>query len=95
MSVTEGGIKYPETMEAGKPKIGGLMDPRQGCVDRATRCQTCAGTSGFLCLLNICANMTHYNTSLTIHTHFQVILLDVLVISVILNWQNQFIISDF
>ena len=43
MSVTEGGIKYAETMEAGKPKIGGLMDPRQGTIDRTTRCQTCAG----------------------------------------------------
>ncbi len=43
MSVTDGGIQYPETMEAGKPKIGGLMDPRQGVVDRLSRCQTCAG----------------------------------------------------
>ncbi|XP_057301652.1 DNA-directed RNA polymerase II subunit RPB1-like [Hydractinia symbiolongicarpus] len=43
MSATEGGIKYAETMEAGKPKIGGLMDPRQGTIDRMTRCQTCAG----------------------------------------------------
>lgn len=43
MSVTEGGIKYPETYEGGRPKIGGLMDPRQGVVDRMSRCQTCAG----------------------------------------------------
>uniref|UniRef100_A0A1I8H8Q8 DNA-directed RNA polymerase subunit n=1 Tax=Macrostomum lignano TaxID=282301 RepID=A0A1I8H8Q8_9PLAT len=43
MSVTEGGILYPETMEAGKPKLGGLMDPRQGVIDRMSRCQTCAG----------------------------------------------------
>ncbi|XP_064638126.1 DNA-directed RNA polymerase II subunit RPB1-like [Lineus longissimus] len=44
MSVTDGGgIKYPETMEGGRPKIGGLMDPRQGCIDRTSRCQTCAG----------------------------------------------------
>lgn len=44
MSVTDnGGIKYPETMEGGRPKLGGLMDPRQGVVDRSTRCQTCAG----------------------------------------------------
>lgn len=43
MSVTEGGIKYPETTEGGRPKLGGLMDPRQGVVDRASRCQTCAG----------------------------------------------------
>ncbi|CAH0392429.1 unnamed protein product [Bemisia tabaci] len=43
MSVTEGGIQYPETMEGGRPKLGGLMDPRQGVVDRMSRCQTCAG----------------------------------------------------
>ncbi|XP_030760113.1 DNA-directed RNA polymerase II subunit RPB1-like [Sitophilus oryzae] len=43
MSVTEGGIRYPETMEAGRPKLGGLMDPRQGVIDRQSRCQTCAG----------------------------------------------------
>ncbi|EFX60398.1 hypothetical protein DAPPUDRAFT_277716 [Daphnia pulex] len=31
MSVTEDGITYPEIYEyAGKPKLGGLMDPRQG-----------------------------------------------------------------
>ena len=30
MSVTDSGIRYTETMEAGKPKLGGLMDPRQG-----------------------------------------------------------------
>ena len=43
MSVTEGGIKYSETMEGGRPKLGGLMDPRQGTIDRNSRCQTCAG----------------------------------------------------
>jgi DNA-directed RNA polymerase II subunit RPB1 len=43
MSVTEGGIKYPEITEGGQPKIGGLMDPRQGVIDRTSRCQTCAG----------------------------------------------------
>jgi len=44
MSVTHpGGIQYPYTMEGGKPKIGGLMDPRQGVIERTGRCQTCAG----------------------------------------------------
>jgi len=43
MSVTEGGICYPETMEGGRPKLNGLMDPRQGVIDRQSRCQTCAG----------------------------------------------------
>ncbi|KAK9505662.1 hypothetical protein O3M35_009660 [Rhynocoris fuscipes] len=43
MSVTEGGIRFPETMEGGRPKLGGLMDPRQGVIDRMSRCQTCAG----------------------------------------------------
>lgn len=44
LSVTEGGIKYPETTEGGRPKLGGLMDPRQGVIERTGRCQTCAGT---------------------------------------------------
>lgn len=44
MSVTEGGIRYPETTEGGRPKLGGLMDPRQGVIERTGRCQTCAGT---------------------------------------------------
>nr|CAD7194309.1 unnamed protein product [Timema douglasi] len=43
MSVTEGGIRFPETYEGGRPKQGGLMDPRQGVIDRNSRCQTCAG----------------------------------------------------
>ncbi|THD24542.1 DNA-directed RNA polymerase II largest subunit [Fasciola hepatica] len=44
MSVTsDGGIKYAETLEGGRPKLGGLMDPRQGCVDRNSICQTCSG----------------------------------------------------
>ena len=43
MSVTEGGVRYPEVYEGGRPKLGGLMDPRQGAVDRTSRCQTCAG----------------------------------------------------
>ncbi|KAH9413971.1 DNA-directed RNA polymerase II subunit RPB1 [Dermatophagoides pteronyssinus] len=43
MSVTEGGIQFAEIYENGRPKIGGLMDPRQGVVDRTSRCQTCAG----------------------------------------------------
>lgn len=43
MSVTEGGVKYPEIYESGRPKLGGLMDPRQGVIDKASRCQTCAG----------------------------------------------------
>ena len=45
MSVTDdGGIRYAETTEAGKPKLGGLMDPRQGPPDRNSRCQTCSGS---------------------------------------------------
>ncbi|CAH1781896.1 unnamed protein product [Owenia fusiformis] len=43
MSVTEGGIQYSETTEGGRPKLNGLMDPRQGVIDRMSRCQTCAG----------------------------------------------------
>ena len=44
MSVTDGGICYSETMEGGRPKLNGLMDPRQGVIDRQSRCQTCAGS---------------------------------------------------
>jgi DNA-directed RNA polymerase II subunit RPB1 len=43
MSVTEGGIKYPEIYEGGKPKLGGLMDPRQGAIHQSASCQTCDG----------------------------------------------------
>lgn len=43
MSVTQEGILYPETREAGRPKLGGLMDPRQGPTDRSSRCLTCTG----------------------------------------------------
>ena len=42
-SVTEGGVQYSEASENGRPKLNGLMDPRQGVVDRNSRCQTCAG----------------------------------------------------
>lgn len=43
--MTPGGIHYPYTMEAGRPKIGGLMDPRQGPTDRDSKCQTCSGNT--------------------------------------------------
>lgn len=33
-SVTEGGVRFSETYEKGRPKLCGLMDPRQGVVDR-------------------------------------------------------------
>jgi DNA-directed RNA polymerase II subunit RPB1 len=46
MSVTdEGGTRFTEITEAGRPKLGGLMDPRQGPPDRNSRCQTCSGLS--------------------------------------------------
>ncbi|KAI4986177.1 hypothetical protein ZWY2020_018807 [Hordeum vulgare] len=34
-------IEHPETMEKGKPKPGGLSDPRLGTIDRRTKCETC------------------------------------------------------
>ncbi|KII64531.1 DNA-directed RNA polymerase II subunit RPB1 [Thelohanellus kitauei] len=43
ISVIEDGIIYPETLENNKPKLRGLMDPRQGAIDRYNRCLTCAG----------------------------------------------------
>lgn len=42
-SVTPEGIRYPYTMEAGHPKMSGLMDPRQGPTERGSKCQTCSG----------------------------------------------------
>ena len=36
-------IFHLQVYEGGRPKLGGLMDPRQGAVDRTSRCQTCAG----------------------------------------------------
>jgi DNA-directed RNA polymerase II subunit RPB1 len=42
MSVTDGGIRFAEIYEGGKAKLGGLMDLRQGVIDRASRCQTSA-----------------------------------------------------
>ncbi|KAI6236689.1 DNA-directed RNA polymerase subunit [Aphelenchoides besseyi] len=41
MSVGE--IQFAEIYENGKPKLGGLMDPRQGVIDKRGRCNTCAG----------------------------------------------------
>jgi DNA-directed RNA polymerase II subunit RPB1 len=36
-------ITYPEVFDGNKLKLGGLMDPRLGVVDRSGRCQTCGG----------------------------------------------------
>ena len=54
MSVTEGGIRFPETYEGGRPKLQGLMDPRQGVMDRNSRCQTCAGKNFMVTILYYC-----------------------------------------
>lgn len=42
MSVCE--IEFSETKENGKPKLGGLNDPRQGVIEKKGVCMTCAGT---------------------------------------------------
>ena len=34
-------IEHSETTERGKPKIGGLSDPRLGTIDRKMKCETC------------------------------------------------------
>ena len=41
MSVAK--IEHPEVMDetTHKPKVGGLMDPRMGTIDRNFKCQTC------------------------------------------------------
>jgi DNA-directed RNA polymerase II subunit RPB1 len=44
MSATTQPIEYPELFEAGKPKLQGLMDPRQGPADRNSKCRTCLGS---------------------------------------------------
>lgn len=54
MSVTEGGIQYAEIYENGNPKEGGLMDPRQGVIDRTSRCKTCGGN-----LTECCGHFGH------------------------------------
>jgi DNA-directed RNA polymerase II subunit RPB1 len=42
--VTPGGIIHPQLYESdGSPKIGGLLDPRQGVIDKSMRCLTCQG----------------------------------------------------
>lgn len=39
MSVVQ--IEHGETMMGGKPKPGGLSDPRLGTIDRKMKCETC------------------------------------------------------
>ena len=41
MSVAE--IDTADSFERGKPKLGGLADPRMGTMDRNFPCQTCGG----------------------------------------------------
>nr|KYP66634.1 DNA-directed RNA polymerase II subunit RPB1 [Cajanus cajan] len=42
MSVVQ--IEHGETTERGKPKIGGLSDPRLGTIDRKMKCETCTAS---------------------------------------------------
>lgn len=37
-------IDTSQTYDKGRPKLGGLSDPRLGTMDRATRCETDGGT---------------------------------------------------
>jgi DNA-directed RNA polymerase II subunit RPB1 len=37
-------IEHGETTERGKPKIGGLSDPRLGTIDRKMKCETCTAS---------------------------------------------------
>ena len=43
MSVTEGSINTQRRPREAAPSSGGLMDPRQGVIERTGCCQTCAG----------------------------------------------------
>lgn len=38
-------INHFETFERNQRKIGGLLDPRMGCVDKTDRCSTCRSTT--------------------------------------------------
>lgn len=42
-------VQYPEIYENGKPKEGGLMDPRQGVIDRNACCKTCSHNQSDCC----------------------------------------------
>ena len=42
MSVVQ--IEHGETTERGKPKVGGLSDPRLGTIDRKLKCDTCTAS---------------------------------------------------
>ncbi|TKY70289.1 DNA-directed RNA polymerase II subunit 1 [Spatholobus suberectus] len=42
MSVVQ--IEHGETTERGKPKVGGLSDPRLGTIDRKMKCETCTAS---------------------------------------------------
>jgi len=42
MSVVQ--IEHSETFERGKPKLGGLSDPRLGTIDRKVKCETCSAS---------------------------------------------------
>ena len=37
-------IESSETYDRGKPKMGGLSDPRLGTIDRHTKCEMCVGS---------------------------------------------------
>ncbi|GAM20091.1 hypothetical protein SAMD00019534_032660 [Acytostelium subglobosum LB1] len=37
-------VEHPNNYENGKPKPGGLVDPRMGTVDKSQKCATCSGT---------------------------------------------------
>lgn len=37
-------IEHGETTERGKPKVGGLSDPRLGTIDRKMKCETCTAS---------------------------------------------------
>jgi len=63
MSVTEGGVQYPEVTEGGRPKLLGLMDPRQGVVDRMSRFVTLSHVIFYLRNLIVIQVMSWYYIS--------------------------------
>ncbi|KAK1262286.1 DNA-directed RNA polymerase II subunit RPB1 [Acorus gramineus] len=72
MSVVQ--VEHSETTEKGKPKMGGLSDPRPGTIDRKMKCDTCmanmAECPGHFGHLELAKPMFHIGFMKTVLTIF-------------------------
>jgi len=72
-------IEHPEVMDEAthKPKMGGLMDPRMGTIDRNFKCQTCGeGMSecpGHFGHIELARPVFHPGVSLFFHSSFALV----------------------